>query len=121
MIKCTHVIFCFLRERERNMCCVKCDCFGRGRFLVETKWPLHGFRRPPLGGHKGGHFEVTYGMDEGVACFITDGSMPTFNSQGLGREDKIPRLLQFGFCEVALRGRLRRNLDALRAVQGPSK
>ena len=57
----------------------------------------------------------------GATCFITDGSMPTFNSQGLGREDKIPRLLQFGFCEVALRGRLRRNLDALRAVQEPSK
>ena len=60
-------------------------------------------------------------MDGGVTCFITDDSMPTFNSQGLGHEDKIPRLLQFGLCEVALRGRLRINLDALRAVQHPPR
>ena len=93
----------------------------KGSLSCRKNDPLHGFRRPSLRGHKGGHFEATYGMDEGATCFITDGSMPTFNSQGLGREDKIPRLLQFGFCEVALRGRLRRNLDALRAVQEPSK
>ena len=60
-------------------------------------------------------------MNEGVTSFITDDSMPTFKSQGLGREDKIPRLLQFGLCEVALRGRLRRSLDALPAVQDPSR
>ena len=40
---------------------------------------------------------------------------------GAPGEDKIPRLLRFGLCEVALRGRLRRNPHALRVVQDPSR
>ena len=112
----------FERERERGTCAASNVTPLEGvNFLLKKMIPLHGFRRPSLGGHKGGRFAATYGMDEGATCFITDGSMPTFNSQGLGREDKIPRLLQCGFCEVALRGRLRRNLDALRAVQDTSR